>query len=186
MSVMEIFGAEYQENNALLIDKKDEALFASLANRENCPFRILGEVTGDGKVVVTDSAAPAGSQNPVDLPLELVLGDLPQKVFKDSHIDASAFKPFALPTPEPSVRDVLDRVLRNLAVGSKRFLVHKVDRSVTGLIAQQPCVGPLQIPLANCGVLAHTHFGVTGTVVAVGEQVRAISTHSSLLLDSAN
>ena len=64
-----------------------------------------------------------------------------------------------------TVKSALNRVLRNLAVGSKRFLTGKVDRSVTGLIAQQPCVGPLHTPLANCGVVAHSHFGNTGTVV---------------------
>jgi phosphoribosylformylglycinamidine synthase len=37
------------------------------------------------------------------------------------------------------VRDALDRVLRLLSVGSKRFLTTKVDRSVTGLVAQQQC-----------------------------------------------
>ena len=41
---------------------------------------------------------------------------------------------------------------------------------MTGLVAQQQCVGPLQIPLANVGVTAHTHFGITGTAVACGEQ----------------
>jgi phosphoribosylformylglycinamidine synthase len=166
MSVMEIFGAEYQENNALLINKEDKELFGALADRENCPYRILGEVTGDGKVVVKDSS---NGTTPVDLPLELVLGDLPPKTFTDSHIPGDAFKPFVFPS-DATVATALDRVLRNLAVGSKRFLVHKVDRSVTGLIAQQPCVGPLQIPLANNGVVAHSHFGTTGTVVAVGEQ----------------
>ena len=45
-----------------------------------------------------------------------------------------------------------------------------MDRSVTGLIAQQQCVGPLQLPLANVGVTAHTFFGTTGTAVACGEQ----------------
>eukprot|EP00518_Triparma_eleuthera_P019398 CAMPEP_0197563318 /NCGR_PEP_ID=MMETSP1320-20131121/28510_1 /TAXON_ID=91990 /ORGANISM="Bolidomonas sp., Strain RCC2347" /LENGTH=1302 /DNA_ID=CAMNT_0043125113 /DNA_START=89 /DNA_END=3994 /DNA_ORIENTATION=+ len=166
MSVMEIFGAEYQENNALLIEEKDRELFGKLADRENCPYRILGKVTGDGKVVVKDSS---NGSVPVNLPLELVLGKMPQKTFKDSHVPSDIFKPFALPSGE-AVAGVLDRVLRNLAVGSKRFLVHKVDRSVTGLIAQQPTVGPLQIPLANNGVVAHSHFGTTGTVVAVGEQ----------------
>lgn len=166
MSVMEIFGAEYQENNALLIRPDDEALFAKLANRENCPFRILGAVTGDGRVVVKDSS---DGTTPVDLPLELVLGKMPQKTFEDNRKPANNFSALALPD-NITTSDVLDRVLRNLAVGSKRFLVHKVDRSVTGLVAQQQCVGPLQIPLANNGVIAHSHFGVTGTVVAVGEQ----------------
>jgi phosphoribosylformylglycinamidine synthase len=66
--------------------------------------------------------------------------------------------------------NVVDRILRLITVGSKRFLVHKVDRSVTGLVAQQQCVGPLQLPLSNVGVTAHTHFGTTGTAVACGEQ----------------
>jgi len=165
LSVLEIWGAEYQENNGLLLDEKDLPLFETIAKREACPFRIIGRVTGDGKVIVRDSS---DGTTPVDLPLELVLGKMPQKTFTDNHVEANLL-PFSLPD-SAGVGEALDRVLRLLSVGSKRFLVHKVDRSVTGLIAQQQCVGPLQIPLANCGVTAHTHFGITGTVVACGEQ----------------
>ena len=165
LSVLEIWGAEYQENNALLIRPSSEAIFQEIADRENCPIRILGVVTGDGRVVVHDSA---DGSTPVDLPLELVLGKMPQKTFTDNHIDCK-LEPLTLPIGT-TVRSALDRVLRLLSVGSKRFLVHKVDRSVTGLIAQQQCVGPLQLPLANLGITAHTHFGITGTAVACGEQ----------------
>lgn len=165
LSVLEIWGAEYQENNALLIRPKDEILFQQIASRENCPFRILGKVTGDGRVVVHDSK---DGSNPVDLPLELVLGKMPQKSFFDNHIQPS-LRPLEFPS-YMTILGALDRVLRLLSVGSKRFLVHKVDRSVTGLIAQQQCVGPLQLPLSNVAVTAHTHFGVTGTAVACGEQ----------------
>lgn len=165
LSVLEIWGAEYQENNALLIRPADEAVFKEIAERENCPIRILGVVTGDGKVVVKDSS---DGSTPVDLPLELVLGKMPQKTFTDSHTE---IKLEALSLPEgTTVMDAVDRVLRLLSVGSKRFLVHKVDRSVTGLIAQQQCVGPLQLPLANLGITAHSHFGITGTAVSCGEQ----------------
>ncbi|KAI9908011.1 hypothetical protein PsorP6_002954 [Peronosclerospora sorghi] len=52
-----------------------------------------------------------------------------------------------------TLRDALDRVLRLLSVGSKRFLTGKVDRSVSGLIVQQQTSGPLQLPLANCAVV---------------------------------
>lgn len=165
LSVLEIWGAEYQENNALLIRATDEKVFEAIADRENCPFRILGEVTGDGKVVVYDST---DGSTPVDLPLELVLGKMPQKTFTDNHVEMR-LAPLRLPDGT-TVADALDRVLRLLSVGSKRFLVHKVDRSVTGLCAQQQCVGPLQLPLADVGVVAHTHFGTTGTAVACGEQ----------------
>ena len=165
LSVLEIWGAEYQENNALLIRAKDRELFESIAKRENCPVRILGEVTGDGRVVVHDSQ---DGSTPVDLPLELVLGKMPQKTFIDSHVETQ-LKPLSLPEGT-TVASALDRVLRLLSVGSKRFLVHKVDRSVTGLCAQQQCVGPLQLPLADVGVAAHSHFSTTGTAVSCGEQ----------------
>lgn len=165
MSVLEIWGAEYQENNALLIRSADEAIFKEIAERENCPIRILGEVTGDGKVVVHDSQ---DGSTPVDLPLELVLGKMPQKTFVDSHTEMK-LEPLSLPDGT-TVPSALDRVLRLISVGSKRFLMHKVDRSVTGLVAQQQCVGPLQLPLSNVAVTAHTHFGTTGTAVACGEQ----------------
>ena len=165
LSVLEIWGAEYQENNALLIRPADREVFEAIAERENCPIRILGEVTGDGKVVVNDSQ---DGSKPVDLPLELVLGKMPQKTFVDDHI-TTQLQPFTIPEGT-TVMNALDRVLRLLSVGSKRFLVHKVDRSVTGLCAQQQCVGPLQLPLADVGVTAHSHFGITGTAVACGEQ----------------
>ncbi|MCX8110206.1 MAG: phosphoribosylformylglycinamidine synthase, partial [Syntrophorhabdaceae bacterium] len=69
-----------------------------------------------------------------------------------------------------SLEDVLSRVLKDLAVGSKRFLTNKVDRSVTGLIAQQQCCGPLQLTVADMAVIAQSHFGLTGAVTSIGEQ----------------
>ena len=122
LSVLEIWGAEYQENNALLIRPESEAAFKEIAERENCPMRVLGCVTGDGRVVVHDSA---DGSTPVDLPLELVLGKMPQKTFTDSHGE-SKLEPLVLPEGT-TVKDVCDRVLRLLSVGSKRFLVHKVS-----------------------------------------------------------
>ena len=55
-------------------------------------------------------------------------------------------------------------------MGSKGFLVRKVDRSVTGLIARQQCCGPLQLPVSNVAVVAQSHFGLTGAAIAIGEQ----------------
>ena len=46
----------------------------------------------------------------------------------------------------------------------------QVDRSVTGLIAQQQCCGPLQLPVSDVAVMAQTHFGLTGAATAIGEQ----------------
>ncbi|DAZ94385.1 TPA: hypothetical protein N0F65_003249, partial [Lagenidium giganteum] len=172
LSVLEIWGAEYQENNALLLRPEDVDLFHKICERENCPYALLGQVTGDGRVVLHDSQ---DDSTPFDLDLDLVLGKMPQKTFKDSKA-AEQLKELSLPV-DITLRDALDRVLRLVSVGSKRFLTNKVDRSVSGLIAQQQTVGPLQLPLANCGVIAQTHFAseqsggkVPGVASACGEQ----------------
>jgi len=166
LSVCELWGAEYQENNALLLKPEDEAAFRAMAAREKCPMSVVGKVTGDGRVTVEDSA---DGSTPVDLPLELVLGDLPPKVFYSDRKDTSkVFKALVVPEGE-TCASALDRVLRLVSVASKRWLVHKVDRSVTGLIAQQQCVGPLQLPLSNVAVLAHSHFTRQGFASSVGE-----------------
>lgn len=44
MSVLEIWGAEYQENNALLIKPESADMFLAMAARENCPAALLGKV----------------------------------------------------------------------------------------------------------------------------------------------
>ncbi|CAM9493571.1 unnamed protein product [Chrysoparadoxa australica] len=165
MSVLEIWGAEYQENNALLVRPEHKEAFAALAAREKCPCSFLGQVTDDGRVTVTDSR---DGSTPYDLPLSEVLGDLPQKTFTD---DRAPVKSKALNLPKDlAVSSALDRVLRLLSVGSKRFLTNKVDRSVTGLVAQQQCVGPLQTPLANCAVIAQSHQVTARIASACGEQ----------------
>ncbi|TMW61487.1 hypothetical protein Poli38472_012678 [Pythium oligandrum] len=172
LSVLEIWGAEYQENNALLLRPEDVDLFHKICVRENCPYALLGQVTGDGRVVLHDEQ---DDSTPFNLELDLVLGKMPQKTFVDKK-DTEVLKEVTFPV-DITVRDALDRVLRLVSVGSKRFLTSKVDRSVSGLIAQQQTVGPLQLPLANVGVVAQTHFAteasngkVPGVASAVGEQ----------------
>ncbi|CAM9462984.1 unnamed protein product [Ascophyllum nodosum] len=163
MSVLEIWGAEYQENNALLIRPESREVFLAMADREKCPASLIGQVSGDGRVTVRDSR---DGSVPYDLPLKEVLGDLPQKTFSDTS-SATKTKPLEVPA---TAGQALERVLRLLQVGSKRFLTNKVDRSVTGLVAQQQCVGPLQTPLADCGVVASSHLATTGIATACGEQ----------------
>ena len=165
LSVLEIWGAEYQENNALLIRPEHAHLFHALCKREKVIYAFVGEVTGDGRVVVFDST---DNTTPVDLDLEKVLGDMPQKPFKLDRFPIRT-EPLALPD-NLTVEKVLDRVLRLVSVGSKRFLTNKVDRCVTGLVAQQQCVGPLQLTAADVAVIAQSHFGTTGAATAIGEQ----------------
>ncbi len=165
LSVLEIWGAEYQENDALLLRPEHEEAFRYLAEREKVPVAFVGKVTGDGRVVLWDEADDA---TPVDLELDAVLGDMPQKTFEMERV-APVLEPLELPR-DLTLADALDRVLRLLSVGSKRFLTTKVDRAVTGLIAQQPCAGPLQLTVADVAVIAQSHFATTGAATAIGEQ----------------
>ena len=165
MSVLEIWGAEYQERNALLIKPASLEQFKEICAREKCYYEMLGEITGDGKIVVHDSN---DDSTPVNLELEKILGKMPQKTFTDKNIHLP-LESLKLPT-DLTIKQALEKVLRLLSVGSKRFLTSKVDRSVTGLIAQQQCVGPLQLTLADVAVIAQSHFGKSGVAISIGEQ----------------
>ncbi|KAI9915121.1 hypothetical protein PsorP6_008647 [Peronosclerospora sorghi] len=145
----ETLGAEYQENDALLLRPEYVNLFDKICKRENCPYALLGQVTGDGRVVRHDSK---DDSIPFDLDLDLVQGKMPQNTFKDTKA-ADTLSALSLPV-DLTLRNAPDRVLTLLSVGSKRFLTSKVDRSVSGLIEQQQTSGLLQLPLANCAVIA--------------------------------
>ena len=54
MSVLEIWGAEYQERNAFLIAKEKLDILQSICDREKVGLENLGEITGDGRIVVYD------------------------------------------------------------------------------------------------------------------------------------
>ncbi|MDP6775571.1 MAG: phosphoribosylformylglycinamidine synthase, partial [Candidatus Latescibacteria bacterium] len=165
LSVLEIWGAEYQENDALLLRPEHEESFRRLCAREKVPVSFVGRITGDGRIVVHDAR---DSATPVDLDLDSVLGHMPQKTFRlDRFIPAT--EPLSLPEAL-TVREALERVFRLVSVGSKRFLTNKVDRSVTGLIARQQCVGPLQLTAADVAVIAQSHFGLSGAAISIGEQ----------------
>jgi len=165
LSVLKIWIAEYQERCGFLIPLERIEEFKSICEREKVNCEILGEVTGDGRFVVHHEK---DDSTPVNLNLEKVLGNMPQKTFRDERIEP-LLKPLELPD-HLSVEGALSRVLRNLAVGSKRFLTNKVDRSVTGLIARQQCCGPLQLTVGDVAVIAQSHFGLTGAATSIGEQ----------------
>ena len=50
LTTLELWGAEYQESNAILVKDDDAQLLSNLCQRERCPVSFVGEITGDGKV----------------------------------------------------------------------------------------------------------------------------------------
>ncbi|KAL2525837.1 putative phosphoribosylformylglycinamidine synthase [Abeliophyllum distichum] len=176
MSVLEIWGAEYQEQDAILVKPESRSLLQSICERERVSMAVIGSISGEGQIVLIDSLAiercsSSGQPLPppaVDLELEKVLGDMPQKTF-EFHRIVNAREPLDI-APGITVIDSLKRVLRLPSVASKRFLTTKVDRCVTGLVAQQQTVGPLQITLSDVAVIAQSYTHFTGGACSIGEQ----------------
>ena len=176
MSVLEIWGAEYQEQDAILVKPESRSLLQSICERERVSMAVIGTINGEGRIVLVDSKAiqrchSSGLPPPppaVDLELEKVLGDMPKKVFEFKRIDHER-EPLDI-APGITVMESLKRVLRLPSVCSKRFLTTKVDRCVTGLVAQQQTVGPLQITLSDVAVISQTYTDMTGGACAIGEQ----------------
>ncbi|KIY99597.1 phosphoribosylformylglycinamidinesynthase [Monoraphidium neglectum] len=168
MSVLEIWGAEYQENDCLLIRPESRGLLEAICERERCLMQVIGAIDGSGRITLVDKNAPEGTPPAVDLDLDQVLGKMPNKTF-NFKTRKSDLRPLAFPDGT-TAQSALERVLRLPSVGSKRFLTTKVDRHVTGLVAQQQCCGPLQLPVADVAVFAQTHTGFTGAATSIGEQ----------------
>ncbi|MBI4090641.1 MAG: phosphoribosylformylglycinamidine synthase, partial [Candidatus Komeilibacteria bacterium] len=164
MSVLKIWSAEFQEGYGLLVRPNQIELFQSVCQRERVNCEVLGKIDGSGKVIVEDSQ---NGTTPVDLNLEQVLTNMPPKTF-ESNRRIKNLEPLDL--PDMTVGEAIQAVFKLPSVGSKGFLVHKVDRSVTGLVAQQQCCGIAQIPIADASVNAQSHFGLTGSTCALGEQ----------------
>ncbi|MCK9361505.1 phosphoribosylformylglycinamidine synthase [Patescibacteria group bacterium] len=164
LSILELWGNEAQEREVVLVQGDRFGQLEAICAREGCPVTAIGSVTGDGRITLED----ADDTKSVDLPLEDILGSLPKKSYADTR---QRFETKSLELPaDLTVRQALERVLRLVSVGSKGFLVHKVDRSVGGLVAQQQCVGPSQLPLADFAILADGYFDASGAVHALGEQ----------------
>ena len=130
MCVKEVWGAELQEKEAMLIREKDRAFLEAVGEREKVVVMVMGKIRDTGRMVAKDSKT--GEK------VEVVLGELPKKTFVDHHV--------AEMLPEDlRMMQALDRVVRLLSVGSKCFLWllwllrSKVDRWVRGLMARQQC-----------------------------------------------
>lgn len=176
ITALELWGAEYQENNAILCRPEDRQILEQICIRERCPISFVGIVNGNGYVTLVESHADfenyesiTTETSPFNMHLKDVLGDMPQKTFILNHATPVSI-PFHLSLDNSNYNDQLMRVLSILSVGSKRFLTSKVDRCVTGLIAQQQCVGPIHTPLADYAVTAISHFGYNGIATSIGTQ----------------
>jgi phosphoribosylformylglycinamidine synthase len=163
MSPREIWCNESQERYVLAIEPDRLDQFASLCERERCPFAVLGAASSEDRLLVGRD----GQQPAVDMPLSTLLGKVPP-----THRHAQS-APVQLPPLQASAVDPAQaavEILRHPTVASKSFLITIGDRSVGGLCSRDQMVGPWQMPVADCAVTLADYEGYAGDAIAMGER----------------
>lgn len=161
LSDKEIIGNESQERMGLLVNKKALKVIKETAERERAPYYEVGKVTGDERLRFARKKGTA----PIDLAISDFFGSAPKTVLHDTE------KPYHFKKITYNKRNLhkyVEQVLQLEAVACKDWLTNKVDRSVTGRVAQQQCVGELQLPLSNLGISALDYQGIRGIATALG------------------
>ncbi|KAM0748915.1 Phosphoribosylformylglycinamidine synthase [Meredithblackwellia eburnea MCA 4105] len=178
MSPMEIWCNESQERYVLAVGPENKDVFEAIAQRERCPYAIVGTATEEQRLVVTDRLLKSDA---INLPMSVLFGKPPKmsrNVQKDVHprnaFDSSlhSYLPKLANTPRELLNEAVTRVLHLPSVGSKSFLITIGDRSISGLVAREQFVGPWQVPVADVAVTTSS-FGfevVAGEAMAMGER----------------
>ncbi len=174
MSVLEICGCEYQERMADLVYPERLETFKQICLREGVSCEELGEITGDGHIVFFDEN---DSTTPVNLDLQKFMVELPQEEYELVRVD-HGLVPLVI-SAELTVEEAFEMVCQQLSVCSKGFLVHKGDQTVGGLVAQQQCCGPMQIPISDVAVSAISYLENCGAAEGLGEAPLAMLVNSA-------
>ncbi|NRD23974.1 phosphoribosylformylglycinamidine synthase [Winogradskyella litoriviva] len=162
LSAKEIIGNESQERMGLVIAEKHLDTLHKIADRERSPIYDVGEVTGKHRFTFESKTT---GKKPMDLALEDMFGSSPKTIMNDVTVEKE-YSGISYNTK--NFYDYLDQVLQLEAVASKDWLTNKVDRCVGGKVAKQQCVGPLQLPLNNVGVMALDFKGKEGIATSIG------------------
>ncbi len=162
LSAKEIIGNESQERMGLVIGKNDIEILKRVADRERSPMYNVGEVTNNHRF--TFESATNGAK-PMDFALEDMFGSSPKTIMNDETV---VYNYADLEYEKEEVYNYLNQVLQLESVACKDWLTNKVDRCVGGKVAKQQCVGTLQLPLNNVGVMALDFKGKEGIATTVG------------------
>ncbi|MDR2520584.1 MAG: phosphoribosylformylglycinamidine synthase [Bacteroidales bacterium OttesenSCG-928-I14] len=161
LSAKEIIGNESQERIGLVLKAENIDLVSKIARRERSPMYIVGEITENMKFVFVQK----NGKCPLNMYLNDFFEEPPHAIIKDVTIK-NTFK-----NPKYNESDIfkyIEKVLKLEAVACKDWLINKVDRSVTGRVACQQCVGEIQLPLSDLGAVSLDFCGVVGIAIAIG------------------
>ena len=164
LNPLQIWCNESQERYVLSILEKDLETFRAICERERCPFAVVGTATDDGHLKVRDDLF---SNNPVDLPLNVLLGKPPKTTRTDKTVTPSK-KPFN--AGDIDITEAAYRVLRLPTVAAKNFLITIGDRSVGGMTHRDQMVGKYQTPVADCAVTMMGFNTYRGEAMSMGEK----------------
>jgi len=162
LSAKEIIGNESQERMGLVIGEKDIETLQRIADRERSPMYQVGDVTNDHRFTFESKST---GLKPMDYALEDFFGSSPKTIMTDKTIVPNFSD---LEYNKENIASYLSQVLQLEAVACKDWLTNKVDRCVGGKVAKQQCVGPLQLPLNNVGVMALDYKGKEGIATSIG------------------
>ncbi|MDB4252164.1 phosphoribosylformylglycinamidine synthase [Flavobacteriaceae bacterium] len=162
LSAKEIIGNESQERMGLVIAEKHINTLQKIAERERSPMYTVGDVTGNNRFTFESKT---NGDTPMDLALEDMFGSSPKTIMTDKTVQRNYKNPRY---KTKNLHIYLEQVLQLEAVACKDWLTNKVDRCVGGKVAKQQCVGPLQIPLNNLGVMALDYNGKEGIATSIG------------------
>jgi phosphoribosylformylglycinamidine synthase len=162
LSAKEIIGNESQERMGLVIGQKDVDTLQRIADRERSPMYEVGDVTNDDRFTFKSNTT---GEKPMDLELSDMFGSSPKTIMNDKTVVRNYDE---ITYDVKSINSYLEQVLQLEAVACKDWLTNKVDRGFGGRVGKQPCVGPLQLPLNNVGVMALDYKSTEGVATSIG------------------
>ena len=187
MNDFEIWNSEYQEQCSILVLNKCLESCKLIAERENVPLDIVGCLNSSGNIRVyskdTSSNLKTNLENEKqsnikEVVLNFNLNDIEELPRQVIHVPEKEMTKEVLEitqnvfdfVPNEPLELLISKVFTDVSVSSKRYLVHKVDRSVGGLVAQQQCVGPWNMPISNYSISHTNFFGYNGIATSFGEK----------------
>jgi len=197
MSPLAIWCNEAQERFVLAIDPSTLDIFEQIAQRERCPYAVIGHATLTPQLTINDSYF---DNLPVNLLMDILFDHTPKltKTYQPLRLDSrfrgndgedeAKYEGRACPVLDTGIStsekqtphleatetyhlpEAARRILQFPAVASKHFLITIADRSVGGLVVRDPMVGPWQVPVADAGICAADFESCHGSAMAMGER----------------